>query len=743
MPIDTEHAVTDVMPPAGTEASSRPDNLAATPLPVQSAVADWLAGLNDAQRRAVTFGREGGGGHRGGVERRPMTTAPPLLVIAGAGTGKTATLAHRVAWLVVNGIDPARILLLTFSRRAAQEMARRAERIVAEAQRGPLRGRQAPHPVRLPWAGTFHAVGARLLREHARRVGLDPSFGILDRADSADLIDVIRHAQGLSAKPRRFPRKDTCMAIYSYRVNTGWSLQRVLNDAFPWCSEWSNELRELFKAYVERKLSHSVLDYDDLLLWWHAALSDAQLAAEIGGGFDHVLVDEFQDTNTLQSEILQALKPDGAGVTVVGDDAQSIYSFRAANVGNILEFPQRFDPPACRITLEHNYRSVQPVLDAANSLISESKRQYPKTLRSDRGAGARPRLVTVFDDRAQAEYVVEEVLAQREAGVALRKQAVLFRSSHHSDTLEVELARRNIPYVKYGGLKFLEALHIKDVLAVLRWAENARNGIAAFRVLQLLDGIGPATAQRCLDHLGAHSGSFDALAAFEPPAAAASCWPAFIRLMLDLTRPLAPWSGQLEQVVRWYQPLLQNRLDDALVRTADLEMLVALAPQFADRERFLTELTLDPPSASGDLTGEPLLDEDYLILSTVHSAKGQEWDSVYVLNVADGNFPNEFACGSDAGLEEERRLLYVAITRARNRLHLIEPQRYFVTQQPRYGDAHVRGARSRFLTPAVLAQLEPHGPPDAAGHLGADRDGAAGLAATTRVDVASRLRGMW
>jgi DNA helicase-2/ATP-dependent DNA helicase PcrA len=486
-----------------------------------------------------------------------------------------------------------------------------------------------------------------------------------------------------------------------------------------------------------------VLDYDDLLLWWHAAVSDAPLAAEIGGGFDHVLVDEFQDTNTLQAEILQALKPDGAGVTVVGDDAQSIYSFRAANVGNILDFPQRFEPPACRITLDYNYRSVQPVLDAANSLIAEGKRQYPKTLRADRGAGARPRLVTVLDDRAQADYVVTEVLAQREAGVALKKQAVLFRSSHHSDTLEVELARRNIPYVKYGGLKFLEALHIKDVLAVLRWADNARNGIAAFRVLQLLDGVGPATARRCLDHLGANAWSFDALAGFEPPAAATAAWSPFVQLMLELARPLAPWAGQLEQVVRWYRPLLELRHDDAAVRAADLDMLVSLAPQFTDRERFLTELTLDPPSASGDLTGEPLLDEDYLILSTVHSAKGQEWDSVYVLNVADGNFPNEFATGSDAGIEEERRLLYVAITRARNRLHLIEPQRYFVTQQPRFGDAHVRGARSRFLTPAVLAQLEQHGPPGAAGHGDVDRDGVAGRATTHNVDVASRLRGMW
>jgi DNA helicase-2/ATP-dependent DNA helicase PcrA len=692
----------------------------------------WLDRLNPAQRRAATFGQRLPGG---GVD------APPLLVIAGAGTGKTATLAHRVAWLVLSGVDPQRILLLTFSRRAAVEMTRRAERLVAAAGRvdGRADGRAALAG-RLAWSGTFHAIGARLLRECAGRIGLDPGFGILDRGDAADLIDVIRQEQGLSAKTRRFPRKDTCLAIYSHRVNSGKELQAVLDEAFPWCAEWAAELRELFRAYVERKLAHSVLDYDDLLLWWHAAVSDPDLAAAMGSRFDHVLVDEYQDTNTLQAGILHALKPDGRGLTVVGDDAQSIYSFRAANVGNILDFPDRFDPPATRVTLELNYRSVQPVLDAANALIAEGRRQYPKTLRAQRGGGARPRLVTVLDDRAQADYVIAQILARREAGVPLRRQAVLFRSSHHSDTLEVELVRRDIPYVKYGGLKFLESLHVKDVLSVLRWADNPRNGIAAFRALQLLDGVGPALAQRCLAYLAAEGHAFAALARFPVPAAAAESWPAFTGLLGELAAPGAPWAGQLEQVTRWYRPLLERRHDDAAVRAADLDMLVALAPRFASRERFLTELALDPPSASGDLSDHPSLDEDYLILSTVHSAKGQEWDSVSILNVADGNFPNEFASGSDDGLEEERRLLYVAITRARDSLDLVEPQRYYVTRQPRHGDGYVHGARSRFLTPAVLARLEraSHGADEAAGPAGRGR-----LAAGPAVDVASRLRGMW
>ena len=730
MPIHADHAPLPVTPAVSPPAP------AAFPA---GAAADWLARLNNAQRRAVTFGDPV---HRGGVH------APPLLVIAGAGTGKTATLAHRVAWLVLNGVDPQRMLLLTFSRRAAQEMTRRAERLIGEARQAGAAGRrQGRTPVRLPWAGTFHAVGARLLREHASRVGLDPAFGILDRGDAADLVDVIRHDQGLSAKTRRFPRKDTCLAIYSYRVNTGWPLQRVLEEAFPWCAEWADELRALFKAYVERKLSHSVLDYDDLLLWWHAAMSDARLAAGIGACFDHVLVDEFQDTNTLQAQILYALKPDGAGMTVVGDDAQSIYSFRAADVGNILAFPQRFDPPASRVTLDQNYRSVQPVLDAANALIAEGKRQYPKTLRADRGAGARPRLVTVLDDRAQAEYVIGEVLAQREAGVALKRQAVLFRSGHHSDSLEVELARRNIPFVKYGGLKFLEALHIKDVLAVLRWADNPKNGIAGFRVLQMLDGVGPATAQKCLACLAAEAWRFGSLCGFDVPAPTAAAWPAFTRLMLALADPGAPWAGQLEQVTRWYRPLLEQRHDDVTVRSADLDMLVSLAPQFASRERFLTELTLDPPAATGDLSDDALRDEDYLILSTVHSAKGQEWDSVYVLNVADGNFPNEFSTGSEAGIEEERRLLYVAITRARDSLHLIEPQRYFVTRQPRLGDQYVHGARSRFLSSAVLARLDRLGgdgtPVRDLASVGGGNGVWPGGGSLPVVDVAARLRQMW
>ncbi len=694
--------------------------------------ADPLDALNDAQRAAATHGARDAGGR---------FAAGPLLVIAGAGTGKTSTLAHRVAQLVLNGVDPARILLLTFTRRAAEEMTRRAERIVAEslAARGPGRGGASRAAVRLPWAGTFHSIANRLLRQYAREVGLDASFSVMDRGDSADLLDVIRHAQCLSARDRRFPRKDTCLAIYSHRVNTLWPLQRVLEDQWPWCLEHARELTALFRGYVERKQAQQVLDYDDLLLYWHGLVSEPALARHVGAHFDHVLVDEYQDTNRLQAEILHALRPDGAGLTVVGDDAQSIYSFRAATVDNILDFPGQFAPAARVVALEQNYRSTQPILDASNAVIGEGTRQYRKELRATRPGGTPPRLVTVEDDRAQADYVVERVLAAREAGVPLRRQAVLFRSSHHSDFLEVELTRRNIPFVKYGGLKFLEAAHVKDLLAVLRWAENAKNRIAAFRVLQLLPGMGPANGQKCLDELERAHHAWAALDGWRAPAACSADWPKLVQLLHSLASPDARWPGQVEQVRDWYRPYLERHYDAAAVRAGDLDQLVQISGGYPSRERFLTELTLDPPSATGDLSGPPLLDEDYLVLSTIHSAKGQEWQQVFLLNVNDGNFPSEFAAGKPELLEEERRLLYVAMTRARDELHLVTPLRYYVTQQPRLGDAHVYGARSRFLTERVLATLDPACWPEGA----RIPPGGEFAAAPVRIDVGARLKGMW
>jgi DNA helicase-2/ATP-dependent DNA helicase PcrA len=488
---------------------------------------------------------------------------------------------------------------------------------------------------------------------------------------------------------------------------------------------------------VDRKLADQALDYDDLLLYWHAMVQDAALAEEMSAQFDQILVDEYQDTNVLQAEILQALRPSGSGVTVVGDDAQSIYSFRAATVENILGFPSRYTPAARVVTLEQNYRSTQGVLDAANAVIAEGERQYRKTLQATRGRGELPHYVTVADDQAQADYVVARVLEARERGVALKRQAVLFRSSHHSDVLELELVRRNIPYVKYGGLKFLEAGHVKDLLAVLRWADNPKNRISAFRALQLLPGMGPANAERCFTHFQAVGHAWRSLGTLCAPPLAAESWPAFADLMYALARDDAPWEGQVGRVREWFEPHLERIYQAAQVRAGDLLQLERIAQQFATRERFLTELALDPPQATSDLAGPPLLDEDFLILSTVHSAKGQEWDSVYLLNVADGNFPSDFSTGNSELIEEERRLLYVAMTRAQNSLHLIAPMRYYIAQQPRRGDAHVYGARSRFISRAVLAQLEQVTWP-----MG-DSANAAQTADTPRVDVAGKLRGLW
>ena len=691
---------------------------------------DHLAPLNSAQRKAAEYGE---------FSETETFTSGPLLIIAGAGTGKTMTLAHRVAHLVISGVSPERILLLTFTRRAAADMTRRVESIVRSATKELS---STPLPAGgLPWSGTFHSIANRLLRRFAHNLDLDPGFSILDRGDAADIMDVVRHELNLTRTARRFPKKDTCLAIYSRCVNTQRPLSETLDTTYPWCADWADELGELFRHYVLRKQQSQTLDYDDLLLYWSHLVADNEFAEQIGASFDHVLVDEYQDTNLMQAQILNALKPDGKGITVVGDDAQSIYSFRAAEAENILGFPDQYMPSAAVITLEQNYRSTQAVLDSANCLIAESDRQYRKNLFSDKKSGSKPSYVTVEDGDAEAEYVVESILENRELGMQLKEQAVLFRGSHHSDRLELELIRRNIPYVKYGGLKFLEAAHVKDLLSILKWAENPKNEVAAFRVLKLLPGMGPANATRCFEQLAVGDHQFSALREFRAPAACSEEWPAFCDLLHSISGAACEeqgWQSQLSAVRRWYQPQLERLYDGLETREADLEQLEQVSGRYPTRERFLTELTLDPPSAAGDLAGDPLLDEDYLILSTVHSAKGQEWESVFVLNVADGNFPSEFATGKPDMIEEERRLLYVAMTRAKQDLSLIAPLRYHVTQQHRNGDKHVYGARSRFMTDRLLATMEKRfeGRPEV-------RAGQFNMRSERQIDVAARMREMW
>jgi DNA helicase II / ATP-dependent DNA helicase PcrA len=682
--------------------------------------ASYLAKLNPQQRRAVEHGGTA------------LAEAGPLLIIAGAGSGKTNTLAHRVAHLIINGADPRRILLLTFSRRAAAEMARRVEHITAQV----FRERAMALTEAIAWSGTFHAVGARLLRELAERIGLDRAFTIHDREDSADLLNLLRHDLGYSKTEKRFPAKGTCLAIYSRAVNAESPLDDVLQSVFPWCAGWEAELRALFSAYVEAKQHQHVLDYDDLLLYWSHMMAEPAIAAEVSSRFDHVLVDEYQDTNRLQAAILLALKPNGRGLTIVGDDAQSIYSFRAATVRNILDFPGQFSPRADVITLEQNYRSTRPILAAANAVIEFADERFTKNLWSDRASTERPQLVCVADETGQARYVADQVLQNREAGMALKAQAVLFRASHHSGPLEVELTRRNIPFVKFGGLKFLEAAHIKDVLAVLRFAENPRDRVAGFRAIQLLPGVGPATAARALDCLSGDDSRMQDLAGFKPPAAAQAEWPAFADALRLVRSRSAGWPAEIELVCRWYQPHLERIHDDAVVRQADLIQLMQIAQNYSSRERFLTELTLDPPDATSDEAGVPLLDEDYLILSTIHSAKGQEWKAVYVLNTVDGCIPADLSTGSKAEIEEERRLLYVAMTRAKDHLHLIVPQRFYAHTQRAYGDRHMYASRTRFIPSEILCHFERRAWPLA------DATPEAKVAAAP-IDIGSRMRRMW
>lgn len=654
-------------------------------------VLDLACELNPQQAEAVAHAPDAG----------------PLLVIAGAGSGKTLTLAARLAWLVRRGADPNRVLLLTFSRRAAAEMARRAGRLLHESLRLPL---QSPPPV-LPWCGTFHSIAARLLREEAPNVGLAPGFTVLDRPDAQDLLALARQQLGLAVDEgeasgrTRFPLAPTCAAIHSRMVNTGQALADVLAAQWPWCCDHEPALQQLFAAYADAKLQQQSLDFDDLLLAWHHLMHEPAMAARIAARFDHVLVDEVQDINRLQADVLHALGRAGCRLTAVGDDAQSIYAFRGADVRHILDFPRRCEPqPAHVVTLEQNYRSTPQVLEASNAVIGLAAERFTKNLWSARTAGPKPRLITVADEAEQAQRVADAVLVRRESGLKLMRQAVLFRTSHHSMALELELTRRGIPFVKYGGLKFMEAAHVKDVLALLRWADNPASRLAALRSARLVPGMGPASVRRLLDHNGP-------LDAFKPPPAAAAGWRELAALMAHLRSAQARWPDDLQRALAWYRPQLERQHDDARVRWADLQQLAQMARGHASRERFVTELTLDPPAASSEESGDPNLDEDYLILSTLHSAKGQEWNAVHILNASDGCMPADMATGRAAEIEEERRLLYVGMTRARDELDIWVPQRFYVTQQRAWGDRHLYALRTRFIPDALLPHFELPPPP--------------------------------
>jgi DNA helicase II / ATP-dependent DNA helicase PcrA len=659
----------------------------------------WAAGLDGAQVRAVE--------HEGG----------PLLIVAGAGTGKTRTLVARLAWLIDHGVSPDRILLVTFSRRAADEMIRRL---------APLVGAEVARQVA---AGTFHAVAYRLLRQHAGSLGLGDGFTVVDQSDSVDLMQLVRH--GVSSGPdlcaraesrRRFPRKDTLVAIYSRVVNGQVGLGEVLRRHFPWVQDQEPEIRQVFSAYTARKRSRRLLDFDDLLLYWRAAAVDGSVGGWLAGAYDHVLVDEYQDTNLLQADIVASLAAGGCALTVVGDDAQAIYAFRAATGRNMLEFPARF-PETAMVTLERNYRSTQPILDLANFVLAGASEGFEKRLWTTVAGGGRPVLATCPDEGAQAEAVADLVLDHLEAGTALRQQAVLFRSAHHSDLLELELHRRGIPYVKYGGLRFLEAAHVRDLVAALRVLDNPHDELAWYRILQLMEGVGPARARRVMADLGllaessgtdgpARSGEGgDPLGRFQSgccqlPSKAAEDARALAGAWRDCSRPGLTPAAQIDRLRPVFDPLVTRRYDNAEIRLRDFDALGRLASAFPDRASMVADLSLDPPHSTGDLAGPPLLDDDYITLSTVHSAKGAEWRVVHLIHAADGMFPSDLATGSSEEIEEERRLFYVAITRAKEHLYIYAPLRYHHSGPFGRGDAHGYAQRTRFLPPAANELLE-------------------------------------
>ncbi|MBL0937326.1 MAG: ATP-dependent helicase [Gemmatimonadaceae bacterium] len=624
----------------------------------------------------------------------------PLLIVAGAGSGKTRTLIYRVANLIGRGVAPHRILLLTFTRRSAQDMLSRCERLVGSASQQ-VQG------------GTFHGIAHRLLRRFGPSAGLPSDFTILDQSDAGDLMGLSRSSLGygdLKNAPRgvpRFPRAETLLSIYSRHVNTEQPIADVLSEQWPHFLSWAGDIERCCADYVKRKSERNLLDYDDLLLSWALLLEQAPpIAEQMRALYDHVLVDEYQDTNPLQSRILRGLCTNGR-ITVVGDDAQSIYAFRGATIRNILDFPQQF--PGTRIvTLEQNYRSIAPILETTNTLISRSTERYSKRLWTEREGGDAPWLVTVRDESAQTAFVVDRLLELHEQGTPLREIAVLFRAGYLSADLEIELANRRIPYEKWGGLKFLEAAHIKDMLAFLRILENPRDEVSWYRLLRLLPGVGDATARSAIELLSLHNWEAMAIGAVRAPARARPGLQAIGALFDGMRRveradtPHSP-AESIRLSRQLYDPILHATYDDAPPRLADLDQLEIIAAGYADRTSFLAALALEPPANTQDLAVGSTDEDDALILSTVHSAKGKEWDVVFVIHASDGVFPMARAAVDDAQIEEERRLLYVAMTRARNELMVTYPLHSYAT---RTGADFAYTQMSRFLDHGVRRTMQ-------------------------------------
>ena len=641
-------------------------------------------GLNDAQARAAS--------HRGG----------PLLIVAGAGTGKTRTLVHRVAHLIESGAQPERILLLTFTRRSAQEMLARLERLVGSEGR-------AVH------GGTFHATAHRLLRRFGPQAGIAADFTIMDQGDAEDLMQLSRAQLGFADKKRRFPKKETLHHVYSRHVNTEIPVAALLSAEYPQFVEHDDAFHKIFADYTSRKQDRNLVDYDDLLLFWAMLVGDQSsgLGITIAGLYDHLLVDEYQDTNVLQARILKGMAGAHGSITAVGDDAQSIYSFRGATIRNIIDLPQQFLGTTV-VALEQNYRSTQPILDVTNTLISRAEVRYTKNLHTRRMGGDKPWLVTAHDEQAQTRFVVDRILELHEEGIPLREMAVLFRAGYMSADLEIELAARRVPFEKWGGIKFLEASHVKDVLSFLRVLENPRDEVSWYRLLLLLPGIGDTTARHAIEHLQAAAWSLAAFASFAAPPRARAAHGAIAMLLAALRQATPEGDGSLAREVaairRVYDNILRERYDRVEPRLADLDQLQTIAGGYPTRAAFLNALALEPPQSTQELGFGSDSEDDVLVLSTAHSAKGREWDAVFVIWAVDGWIPLARSLGDEEQVDEERRLLYVAMTRARNHLAVTYPlnvydsrrgANYSIDQVSRFLDRGVREGMQRVVVEAV------------------------------------------
>lgn len=615
------------------------------------------------------------------------TVFGPLLVIAGAGSGKTKTITCRMAYLVAQGVSPDKILLLTFTRKASREMIERTG-ILLKMDCDKIMG------------GTFHSLCQYMLRFYGYLIGYKPNFTILDRTDSEDLINLLRNSLGLADRKKRFPKKDTLASIYSKFVNQQKNLEEVLSSEYPQFLDHYYEIKKLFIEYNNYKKENQLMDYDDLLLNWLEVLKKyPQVRKEVGEKFEFIMVDEYQDTNALQGEIIKYMGEFHKNVMVVGDDSQSIYGFRGANYRNIFEFPKLF-PETKIIKLEQNYRSTQAILNLANAIISNSKIKYTKTLFTLKKEGEKPILFQAKDEAESSHFVADKILELREKGIKLSQMAVLFRSAYHSFDLEVELTKRGIPFAKYGGLKLMESAHIKDFVSFLKILSNPQDFLAWNRVLLLLEGIGPRSTEKIINFLKQNyifnEESLQKLM-FQFPFKE---FKEMIFLLKSLWEERISPSEILFEIWKFYKPIFERiYYEDYFKREKDIEGLMALSEKYSTLEEFLTDLILEPLEITD--VEKSVKDENHLILSTIHSAKGLEWHTVFILSLIEGRFPSFYSLENEEELEEERRLFYVAVTRAREKLFLIVPMTIYIP-----GEGKTLAKMSRFVREIPSSLIE-------------------------------------